>query len=66
MNDMSMWHVGTAVCSGCGTVLTIKSISDSITCYLCDALIDLSEIPIVEIAGMKKSAEVVPEEESAQ
>lgn len=63
---MSMWHVGTVVCSGCGTVLTIKSISDSINCYLCDAPIDLSDLPIVEIADTKKSAEVVPEEESAQ
>lgn len=63
---MSMWHVGTAVCSGCGTVLTIKSISDSINCYFCDAPIDLSELPIVEIAETKKSAEVVPEEEPEQ
>ncbi len=63
---MSMWHVGTVVCSGCGTVLTIKSISDSITCYLCDAPIDLSELPIVDIADTKKSVEVVPEEESTQ
>lgn len=63
---MSMWHVGTVVCSGCGTVLTIKSISDSINCYLCDALIDLSELPIVEIADTKKSEEVIPEEEPVQ
>ena len=63
MNDMSMWHVGTVVCSGCGTVLTIKSISDSINCYLCDAPIDLSELPIVEIADTKKSSEEVSEEE---
>lgn len=63
---MSMWHVGTVVCSGCGTVLTIKSISDSINCYLCDALIDLSELPIVEIVDTKESAEVLLEEESAQ
>ena len=61
---MSMWYVGTAVCSGCGSVLTIKSISDSINCYLCDAPIDLSEIPVVEIQDTKKSAEVVSEEES--
>ena len=64
MNDMSLWHVGTVVCSGCGTVLTIKSISDSINCYLCDAPIDLSELPVVEIQDTKKSAEVVSEEES--
>ncbi len=63
---MSIWHVGTAACSGCGTVLTIKSISDSITCYLCDAPIDLSEVLIVEIEDTKKSAEMVPEEESVQ
>ena len=63
---MSMWYVGTAVCSGCGSVLTIKSISDSINCYLCDAPIDLSELPIVEIVDTKKSAEVLMEEESAQ
>ena len=61
---MSMWRVGTTVCSGCGTVLTIKSVSDSINCYLCDAPIDLSEIPVVEIQDTKKSAEVVSEEES--
>ena len=61
---MSMWRVGTTVCSGCGTVLTIKSISDSINCYLCDAPIDLSELPVVEIADTKKSAEVISEEES--
>ena len=64
MNDMSMWRVGTTVCIGCGTVLTIKSVSDSINCYLCDAPIDLSEIPVVEIQDTKKSAEVVSEEES--
>lgn len=63
---MSMWHVGTVVCCGCGSVLTIKSISDSINCYLCDAPIDLSDLSIVEIADTKKSAEVLPEEESAQ
>ena len=63
---MSMWHVGTAVCSGCGTVLTIKSTSDSINCYLCDAPIDLSVLPIVEIADTKKSAEAVQEEEAEQ
>ena len=61
---MSMWRVGTTVCSGCGTVLTIKSVSDSINCYLCDAPIDLSELPVVEIQDTKKSAEVVSEEES--
>ncbi len=61
---MSMWRVGTTVCIGCGTVLTIKSVSDSIHCYLCDAPIDLSEIPVVEIQDTKKSAEVVSEEES--
>ena len=61
---MSMWRVGTTVCSGCGTVLTIKSVSDSINCYLCDAPIDLSELPVVEIQDTKKSAEVVYEEES--
>jgi len=61
-----MWHVGTVVCSGCGTVLTIKSISDSINCYLCDAPIDLSELLIVEIEDTKKSAEMVPEEEPVQ
>ena len=61
---MSMWRVGTTVCIGCGTVLTIKSVSDSINCYLCDAPIDLSEIPVVEIQDTKKSAEVVSEEES--
>ena len=59
-----MWHIGTAVCSGCGSVLTIKSTSDIINCYLCDAPIDLSEIPVVEIQDTKKSAEVVSEEES--
>jgi LSD1 subclass zinc finger protein len=64
MNDMSMWRVGTTVCIGCGTVLTIKSISDSINCYLCDAPIDLSELPVVEIQDTKISAEVVSEEES--
>lgn len=63
---MSMWHVGTVVCSGCGTILTIKSTSDSITCYLCDAPIDLSGLPVVEIQDTKKSAEVVSEEESEQ
>lgn len=63
---MSMWHIGTAVCSGCGTVLTIKSTSDSITCYLCDAPIDLSSLPIVEIAETKKSIEVVSEEKPEQ
>ena len=63
---MSMWRVGTTVCIGCGTVLTIKSVSDSINCYLCDAPIDLSEIPVVEIQDTKKSAEVVSEEESLQ
>jgi len=63
---MSMWHVGTVVCCGCGTVLTIKSISDSINCYLCDAPIDLLELPIIEIAETKKSSEVVPEEEPEQ
>ena len=63
---MSMWYVGTAVCSGCDTVLTIKSISDSITCYLCDAPIDITELPIVEIADTKKSAEVVSEKEPEQ
>lgn len=62
---MSMWYVGTAVCSGCDSVLTIKSISDSINCYLCDAPIDLSELPIVEIADTKKD-EVVPDEEPLQ
>lgn len=61
---MSMWRVGTTVCIGCGTVLTIKSVSDSINCYLCDAPIDLSEIPVVEIQDTKKSAEVISEEES--
>lgn len=61
---MSMWRVGTTVCIGCGTVLTIKSVSDSINCYLCDAPIDLSELPVVEIQDTKKSAEVVSEEES--
>ena len=61
---MSMWRVGTTVCIGCGTVLTIKSVSDSINCYLCDAPIDLSESPVVEIQDTKKSAEVVSEEES--
>jgi LSD1 subclass zinc finger protein len=61
-----MWHIGTAVCSSCGTVLTIKSTSDSITCYLCDAPIELSELPIVEIEDTKKSAELVPEEEPEQ
>ncbi len=63
---MSMWRVGTTVCIGCGSVLTIKSVSDSINCYLCDAPIDLSELPIVEIVDTKKSAEVLMEEESAQ
>jgi LSD1 subclass zinc finger protein len=63
MNEMNMWRVGTAVCSGCGNVLTIKSTSDSITCYLCDAPIDLSELPVVEIVETKKSADTIPEEE---
>ena len=61
---MSMWRVGTTVCIGCGTVLTIKSVSDSINCYLCDAPIDLSELSVAEIQDTKKSAEVVSEEES--
>jgi len=61
---MSLWRVGTTACIGCGTVLTIKSVSDSINCYLCDAPIDLSELPVVEIQDTKKSAEVVSEEES--
>lgn len=61
---MSMWRVGTTVCSGCRSVLTIKSVSDSINCYLCDAPIDLSELSVVDIQDTKKSAEVVSEEES--
>ena len=61
---MSIWHIGTAVCSGCGTVLTIKSISDRINCYLCETPIDLSDLPVAEIADLKESNISITEEES--
>ena len=45
---MSTWRVGTMVCSGCGAVLSIKSLSDKIPCYLCNASLDLTDCPISE------------------
>jgi len=45
---MSTWRVGTVVCSGCGTVLSIKSRSDKMKCYLCDTPVDLTDCPVIE------------------
>jgi LSD1 subclass zinc finger protein len=43
---MIKWYVGTVVCGGCKSLLNIKSISESISCYLCNAMIDLSNCQV--------------------
>ncbi len=55
---MSTWRVGTVVCSGCGTVLSIKTISDRIQCYLCDAPIDLTDCPVTEEPNITKDYDI--------
>ena len=52
---MKAWRIGTIVCSGCGSVLNIKSLFDNISCYLCDASIDLSDLPVVEETDKNQS-----------
>lgn len=51
---MSTWHVGAVVCSGCGAVLSIKSLSDKIQCYLCDVPVDLTECQVIEEPDITK------------
>lgn len=55
---MSSWHVGTVVCSGCDTVLNVKSISDKIKCYLCDAIVDLSDCSVTEEPDITKENDI--------
>lgn len=44
---MAKWYVGTVVCGGCKSLLNIKSISESISCYLCNEMIDLSNCQVI-------------------
>lgn len=44
---MGKWYVGTVVCEGCNSLLNIKSISESISCYLCNEMIDLSNCQVI-------------------
>lgn len=44
---MAKWYVGTVVCGGCKSLLNVKSISESISCYLCNAMIDLSNCQVI-------------------
>lgn len=63
---MEKWRVGSKVCEGCGQLLSIKSKSDRIACYLCDTLIDLSDLPVIEeAAAMPESKDEITKDESA-
>ena len=53
---MEKWRVGSKVCEGCGQLLSIKSKSNWVDCYLCDTRIDLSDLPVIEEAGAKQES----------
>lgn len=54
---MKKWHVGSKVCNGCGALLNMKTIADNIACYLCEAPLDISDLPVVEEEEIAKEVD---------